>query len=175
MIEVFEGIAPTIAESAYIADTAVVIGDVTIGDQSSIWFQSVVRGDMNHIRIGDRTNIQDLCMVHVQYRGHPAIVGDDVTVGHHVVLHACTIGNRVLVGIGSIILDGAQIGEESIIGAGALVTPGTIIPPRSFVLGAPARVRRAVTNEEVARVGEGAARYLEYTRKYKEMERHRRQ
>ena len=145
MIRTFQGIKPTIDGSAFIEETAVVIGDVVIGEQSSVWFNTVIRGDVHYIRIGNRTNVQDLCVIHVAHDTYPTIVGDDVTVGHHVVLHGCTIQDRVLVGMGAIIMDGALIGEDSVVGAGALITEHTIIPPKSVVLGAPAKVKRAVT------------------------------
>jgi gamma-carbonic anhydrase len=167
MIRAFEGVSPRVADSAFVEESASVIGDVVIGDESSIWFHTVVRGDMHHIRIGNRTNIQDLCCLHVRYKAGATTLGDDVTVGHHVILHACTVSDRVLVGMGSIIMDGAVIGEDSLIGAGALVTPGTIVPPRSLVLGSPARVRRSVTEKEMDIIADAALRYVEYTRKYK--------
>lgn len=166
MIRAFQGIVPRIAATAFVADTAEVIGDVTIGEESSVWFHSVIRGDIHHIRIGARTNIQDLCVLHVRKDTNPVIVGDDVTVGHRVIVHGCTIGNRVLIGMGAIILDGVMVGEDTVIGAGALVTPGTVIPPRSFVLGAPAKVKRSATEEEIHRVLESARNYVGYARIY---------
>ncbi len=168
MIRAFEGVSPRIADSAFVEESASVIGDVVVGDESSIWFHTVVRGDMHHIRIGKRTNIQDLCCLHVRYREGATILGDDVTIGHRVILHACTISDRVLVGMGSIIMDGAVIGEDSLIGAGALVTPGTTVPPRSLVLGSPARIKRSVTQDEMDRIADAAMRYVEYARKYKQ-------
>jgi len=144
----------------------VVIGDVVIGEQSSVWFNTVIRGDVHYIRIGNRTNVQDLCVIHVAHDTYPTIVGDDVTVGHHVVLHGCTIQDRVLVGMGAIIMDGALIGEDSVVGAGALITEHTIIPPKSVVLGAPAKVKRAVTEKELAWIRESAQNYVSYARQY---------
>lgn len=166
MIRTFQGIKPTIALTAFIEDTAAIIGDVVIGENSSVWFYAVVRGDVHSIRIGDRSNIQDLSMLHVTHDTHPLVMGDDVTVGHHVVLHGCTISNRVLVGMGTIIMDGAVIGEDCVVGAGALVTEGTIVPPKSLILGAPAKVKRAVTDQELAWIRESAANYVKYSRQY---------
>jgi len=168
MIRDFEGITPKIADSAYIEETAVVIGDVMIGEESSIWFHAVVRGDVHHIRIGDRTNLQDLCVVHVTHDTHPTVLGDDVTVGHHVVLHGCTINDRVLIGMGAILMDGVVIGEDCIVGAGALVTEGTIVPPKSLVLGSPAKVKRPVTELEIEWIRESAANYIGYARRYRD-------
>lgn len=166
MIRTFQGIRPTIAESAFIEETAVVIGDVVIGEDSSVWFNAVIRGDVHYIRIGKRTNIQDLSVIHVTHDTHPTILGDDVTVGHHVVLHGCTIHDRVLVGMGSIIMDGALIGEDCLVGAGALVTEGTIVPPKSLILGVPAKVKRALTEAESAWLRESAQNYVRYARRY---------
>ncbi|HNI69236.1 MAG TPA: gamma carbonic anhydrase family protein, partial [Nitrospira sp.] len=115
MIRTFQGIKPTIPQSCFIEETAVVIGDVVMGEECSAWFHAVIRGDVNYIRIGNRTNVQDLCMLHVTHDTHPLIIGDDVTIGHNVVLHGCTIHNRVLVGMGAIIMDGAVIGEDSVV------------------------------------------------------------
>ena len=167
MIRTFQGIKPTIAETAFIEDTALVIGDVVIGADSSVWFNAVVRGDVHSIRIGSRTNIQDLSVVHVTHGTHPTVLGDDVTVGHHVVLHGCTIKDRVLIGMGAIIMDGAVIGEDCVVGAGALVTERTIVPPKSLLLGAPAKVKRPVTAAELAWIRESANNYVEYARQYR--------
>jgi carbonic anhydrase/acetyltransferase-like protein (isoleucine patch superfamily) len=166
MIRTFQGIKPTIAASAFIEETAVVIGDVVIGEESSVWFNTVVRGDVHSIRIGRRTNIQDLSVVHVTHDTHPTVLGDDVTVGHHVVLHGCTIKNRVLIGMGALIMDGAVIGEDCIVGAGALVTERTIVPPKSLILGTPAKVKRPVTEAELAWIRESAQNYVKYARQY---------
>ncbi len=166
VIRTYQGIKPTIAASAFIEDTAVIVGDVVIGEQSSVWFHSVVRGDVHYIRIGDRTNVQDLCMLHVTHDTHPLIVGHDVTVGHRVVLHGCTIKDRVLIGMGAIVMDGAVIGEDSVVGAGALVTEGTIVPPKSLVLGFPAKVKRPVTEQELAWIAESAENYIRYAKTY---------
>jgi carbonic anhydrase/acetyltransferase-like protein (isoleucine patch superfamily) len=166
MIRTFQGIRPTIPRSCFVEESAVVIGDVVMGEECSVWFHAVIRGDVNYIRIGHRTNVQDLCMLHVTHDTHPLIIGNDVTIGHHVVLHGCTIKDRVLVGMGSIIMDGAVIGEDSIVGAGALLTEGTVVPPKSLILGSPARVRRPVTDKEVAWIAQSAVNYVRYSRQY---------
>lgn len=166
MIRTYKGITPKIAASAFIEASAQVIGDVEIGEQSSIWFNCVIRGDVYHIRIGHSTNIQDGSIIHVTNGRFPTIIGNYVTVGHGVMLHGCTIKDRSLVGIGSIILDDVEIGEESFIAAGSLVTPGTVIPPRSMVMGSPARVRREVTEEEIARIDTHWRHYIEYKNNY---------
>jgi len=143
-----------------------VIGDVVLGEESSVWFNSVVRGDVHYIRIGHRTNVQDLCMLHVTHDTHPLIIGDDVTIGHHVVLHGCTVKDRVLIGMGAIIMDGAVIGEDSVVGAGALVTERTIVPPKSLILGSPAKVKRPVTQKELEWIRESAENYVRYAKTY---------
>jgi len=167
MIRVFEGITPKIADSVYIEETAIVIGDVVVGEESSIWFNTVVRGDVHQIRIGRRTNIQDLCVVHVTHDTHPTVLGDEVTVGHHVILHGCTVNDRVLIGMGAILMDGVVIGEDCIVGAGALVTERTVVPPKSLVLGSPAKIKRPVTEQELAWIRESAANYIGYARRYR--------
>ena len=166
MIRTFQGIKPTIPDSCFIEDTAVVIGDVVMGEDCSVWFNAVIRGDVNHIRIGSRTNVQDLCMLHVTHDTHPLIIGNEVTIGHSVVLHGCTIKDRVLVGMGAIVMDGAVIGEDSVVGAGALVVEGTVVPPKSVILGSPGRVRRGVSDAELAWIKESAANYVKYARQY---------
>ncbi len=160
------GKAPRIAPSAFLAEGSVVVGDVEIGDGSSIWFGTVVRGDVNHVRIGARTNVQDLSVVHVTSRTHPTSIGDDVTVGHGAVLHGCTVHDRCLVGIGAIVLDGAVVGPDAMIGAGALVPPGMVVPPGKLVIGSPAKVKRDLTQEEIASLRASAAHYVEYAASY---------
>jgi carbonic anhydrase/acetyltransferase-like protein (isoleucine patch superfamily) len=167
VILAYDGKKPVLAPSAWVAPGAVVTGDVEIGEGSSIWFQSVVRGDVNHVRIGERTNIQDLSMVHVTGGTHPTIIGDDVTVGHRVVLHGCTVKDRCLVGIGAVVLDGAVLEEESMVGAGALVPPGMVVPSGTLVLGAPAKVKRDLTAEERVFFVTSAARYAGYAARYR--------
>lgn len=143
---------PLLHPTAWVAPTATVIGDVEIGEEASVWYGTVVRGDVNFIRIGRGTNVQDNCVIHVSTGTHPTRLGEGVTVGHSVTLHGCIVHDRALVGIGSIVLDGAEIGEEAMVGAGSLVTPGTIIPPRMLALGSPAKVRRPLTDEEIERL-----------------------
>ena len=166
MIRTFQGIKPTVPKSCFIEETAVVIGDVVMGEDCSVWFNAVIRGDVHYIRIGNRTNVQDLCMLHVTHDTHPLIIGNDVTIGHNVVLHGCTIHDRVLVGMGAIIMDGAVIGEDSVVGAGSLVVEGTVVPPKSLILGSPARVKRPVTEKELAWITESAENYVRYARQY---------
>lgn len=156
MIFPFNKIGPKIHPSVFIAPQAVVIGDVEIGEDSSVWFQTVVRGDVNSIRIGKRTNIQDLSVVHVSNAEGPrpakTIIGDDVTVGHRVILHGCAVEKGCLIGMGSILMDGVTVGEGSVIGAGSLVTEGTVIPPGQLALGRPAKVIRPLTETERAMI-----------------------
>lgn len=166
MIRTFQGIKPTIPTSCFIDETGVVIGDVVLGEYCSVWFHAVVRGDVHCIRIGDRTNVQDLCMLHVTHDTHPLIIGNEVTIGHGAILHGCTIKDRVLIGMGAIIMDGAVIGEDSIVGAGALITEQTIVPPKSLILGSPAKVKRPVTVEELAWIKESAENYVKYAGQY---------
>ena len=168
MIRPFRGQHPQIHPTAFIEASAQVIGDVVIGEESSVWFNAVVRGDVFHIRIGDRTNIQDGTVVHVTNGTHATILEDEVTVGHNVTLHGCYIERGCLIGMGSIVMDDARIGARSIVAAGALVAPGTIVPPRSLVIGVPAKVKRALTDEEVAGLEVYWRNYIEYTRAYKE-------
>jgi carbonic anhydrase/acetyltransferase-like protein (isoleucine patch superfamily) len=166
MIRSYKGISPQIAPTAYIEQSAHIIGDVHIGEHSSVWFNCVLRGDVYHIRVGESTNIQDATIVHVTSGRFATIIGSYVTIGHGVILHGCTIKDRSLIGIGARILDDVTIGEESFIAAGSLVTPGTVIPPRSMVMGAPARVRREVTEQEVARIDMHWKNYIEYKDSY---------
>ncbi len=166
MIKPYRGVLPTIASSAFIEDTAVIVGDVAIHPESSVWFNTVIRGDVHYIRIGHRTNIQDLSLLHVTHDLYPLVIGDDVTVGHHVVLHGCTIHDRVLIGMGSILMDGATIEEDCIIGAGALITEGMVIPSHSLALGSPARVKRPLSEKELAWIKESAHNYVRYARQY---------
>src|SRR5437016_4227789 len=161
-LETFLRKKPTIGRNVYLARGAVVVGDVTIGDHSSVWYNAVLRGDINRIVVGHHTNIQDNAVVHLA-DDFPCLVGNYVTVGHSAILHACTVGDEVLVGMGSTILDGAIVGEQSLIGARALVTPGTKIPPGSLVLGAPAKVARQLTAEERAGLKSWAEKYVRYS------------
>ena len=160
MIKPFQNTAPKIHQTAFIAEGAVVIGDVEIGEQASVWYGSVLRGDVNFIRIGARTNIQDGCVLHVSRRTHSTILEEEITVGHRVTLHGCYIERGCLIGIGAIILDGARIGKNSLVAAGSLVTPGTEIPERSLIMGAPARVKRALLDEEIIKLEESWRNYV---------------
>ena len=166
MLRAFRGISPTIATSAFVEETAVVIGDVVIGSESSVWFNSVVRGDVHYIHIGHRTNVQDLCLLHVTNDTYPLTLGDDITVGHHAVLHGCTIKDRVLIGMGAVIMDGAIIEEDCIVGAGALITERMHVPSQSLVLGTPARVKRPLTEDELKWIKESALNYIRYAQYY---------
>jgi len=166
MLRTYRGVAPIVAANAFIEDTAVVIGDVVIGSDSSVWFHAVVRGDVHFIRIGHRTNIQDLSLLHVTHDTYPLTLGDDITIGHRVTLHGCTIRDRVLVGMGAIIMDGAVVEEDCIIGAGSLVTERTQIPPKSLVIGSPAKVKRTLTDDELSWIKESASNYSRYAQYY---------
>lgn len=166
MIRSYKGVRPTLGARAFVDVSAQVIGDVEVGDDSSVWMNAVVRGDVNRIRIGPRANVQDNSVVHVTAR-HPTVLGEEVTVAHSVTLHGCTIGRRCLIGIGALILNGAVVGEESIVAAGALVPEGMEVPPRSLVMGVPAKVRRAVSEEERAGLGSYARNYLGYKETYR--------
>ncbi len=168
MIRPYRNISPRIHCTAFVEESAQVIGDVVIGEESSVWFNAVVRGDVNYIRIGHRTNIQDLSVLHVTHDTHPLVVGNEVTVGHGVTLHGCTVRDRCLIGMGAVILDGAVIGEESIVGAGALVREGMTVRPRTLVVGVPAREARTLTDEEVERLRRSALNYIAYMNEYKE-------
>ncbi len=147
MIGSFNGIKPKIHPSVFVAKNADIIGDVTIGEDSSIWFQTVIRGDLAPTRIGKRVNIQDLSLIH-QSPDTPVLIEDDVTIGHQVTLHACTIHKNVLIGMGSIVLDNVKIGENAFIGAGSLLSPGTVIPPNTMAFGRPAKVIRNLTEKD---------------------------
>ena len=160
MLRPFRGRLPVVHPTAFVDESAQVIGDVTVGAESSVWMNAVVRGDVNRIRIGDRTNVQDGSVVHVMHDTHATVIGDDVTIGHAAIVHGCRIGSRVLVGMGAIILNGAVVGEDSIVAAGALVAENTEIPPRSLAMGVPAKVRRALSDDEVRSVLVSAENYV---------------
>ena len=168
MIKPYKGIWPRIHPTAFIEESAIIIGDVEIGAESSIWFNTVVRGDVHYIRIGARTNVQDLCMLHVTRNTHPLILGDGITVGHSVTLHGCTLKDGCLIGMGAIILDGAVIGEEALVAAGALVPEGMVVPPRTLVMGMPAKVKLELRPEEIERLRQSARNYVAYFRSYQE-------
>lgn len=167
MILKHKGFTPQLAPSVFLAPSACVIGDVQIGEESSLWFNVVVRGDVNFIRIGERTNIQDGSIIHVTRETHPTLVGNDVSVGHSVTLHGCTVHDKCLIGIGAVILDGAEIGASSLVAAGTLVAPGTKIPPQSLVMGRPGQVKRELTKEECRNIFSISERYIEYQEDYR--------
>ncbi len=167
MIRTFLGNHPRYDKTNFIAESADVIGDVVLGPKSSIWFQATVRGDVNWIRIGEASNIQDNAVVHVTNGTAPTRIGNYVTVGHSAVIHGCTIDDHVLVGMGAIVMDHAHIGSYSIIGAKALVTARTVVPPRSLVLGSPAKVIRELTDDEVASIDRYAHNYVKYSAIYR--------
>ncbi len=157
---------PTLGRDVFVADTARVIGDVHLGDEVNVWYGTVVRGDVHHIRVGARTNLQDNSVVHVTSGRHPTHIGAEVTVGHRAVIHGCTIEDRALIGMGAVVMDGAVVGQEAMVGAGALVTPGTVIPPRTLAVGSPARVKRPLTDDEVASLRRSAAHYVTLAARY---------
>ena len=167
-IYTLDGVTPTVAPDAFIAPNAAVIGDVVVGAESGIWFSCLVRGDVHYIRIGARTNIQDGCVLHVMRDEHALVLGDDVTIGHSVTLHGCTIESRCLVGMGAIILNGVHIGAGSIVAAGTLLLEGAKIPPGSLVVGHPGKVKRALTGIDQASIDAYAQRYVEYKNIYRE-------
>jgi len=166
-IRAYQGKWPEIAASAYIDPSAVIIGDVTIGEDSSVWPLCLIRGDVNYIRIGKGTSIEDGSVLHVMKDTNPLILGDDITVGHAVMLHGCTIESNVLIGMRATILNGAVIGTGSIIAAGALITERTTIPPGSMVMGAPGKVKRPVTEQDLASISMYSGRYADYKEIYR--------
>jgi carbonic anhydrase/acetyltransferase-like protein (isoleucine patch superfamily) len=172
MIADFLGRSPRFDASNYIAPTAAVVGDVTLGEGASVWFGASLRGDVHWIEVGPASNVQDNAVVHVSRGTHPCRIGAGVTVAHSAVVHGCVIEDDCLIAIGAIVLDGAVIGAGSLVGAGAVVTPDTVVPPRSMVLGAPARVVRALTDEELARNRANAIHYVRMGRLYLGVERH---
>ena len=162
MIRPYRGELPRIHPTAFIDDSAQVIGEVEIGEESSVWMCVSVRGDVNWIRIGRRTNIQDGSVVHGMLNTHPTVLGDNVTVGHGSMVHGCTVEDRCLIGMGVILLNGSHVGTESIVAAGTLLTEGMKIPPRSLVMGSPGKVKRTLTDDEVASIQGYADRYVGY-------------
>lgn len=166
----YKGISPRIHPTVFTVETAQIIGDVEIGEDSSVWFNAVVRGDVNYIRIGKRTNVQDNSVLHVTHDTHPLVIGDDVTIGHSVTLHGCTLKGRSLIGMGAVILDGAVVEEDTIIGAGALVTENMVVSSGNLVVGVPGKVRRELTDEERDGLLQSARNYIDYSNAYREGE-----
>ncbi|HKR58393.1 MAG TPA: gamma carbonic anhydrase family protein [Pyrinomonadaceae bacterium] len=167
MIRPFGSVHPQIHTTAYVDESAQVIGDVQLGSEASIWCNATVRGDMYYIRIGDRSNVQDNSVIHTRTGSHPTILEDEVTIGHSVTLHGCYIEHGSLIGIGSIVLDDVRVGAHSLVAAGSLLAPGTVVPPRSLVMGAPAKVKRPLTDEEVLGLNLFWQNYVEYVKRYK--------
>lgn len=168
MLHKFCGTSPELDSTVFCVDSADIIGDVEIDADSSIWYQVVIRGDVNHIRIGKRTNIQDGTVIHVTNKTNPTIIGDDVTIGHNATLHGCTIGSRCLIGMGAVVLDNVIIGDDVMIGAGALVTPGTIVPAGTLYVGSPAKYKRHLSVTEIESLKQSASNYLNYVARYRD-------
>ena len=157
---------PSVHPSCFVADSAQLIGSVALAQDASVWFNCVLRGDNDLLSIGPQSNVQDGTIIHVMHDTHPTIVGNDVTLGHGVIAHGCTIHDRVLIGMGAVLLNGAEIGEDSIVAAGSLVTEGARVPPRSLVMGSPARVKRTLDDGQVASILEYASNYVRYRLEY---------
>ena len=174
IIRELNGKKPQFGEGCFIAETAVIIGEVSVGEESSIWYNVVARGDVNFIKIGSRSNVQDMTMLHVTHKknaddpGAPLIIGDDVTIGHSVTLHGCTLKNGCFIGMQAMVMDKAVVGEGALVGARALVTEGTIIPPHTLWIGAPAKYKRDLTPEEIAWLKKSAGNYVRYSREFLE-------
>ena len=166
MIRKFKNILPVVDQTAYVDESAQVIGDVAIGAESSVWMNVVIRGDVNAISIGKRTNIQDLTLLHGMRGTHATVIGDDVTVGHTAIIHGATVEDRVLVGMGAVLLNGVHVEHDCVIAAGTLLTEGTRIPTRSLVMGRPGKVKRTLTDEEVAEIRWYADAYVNYRKDY---------
>lgn len=168
MIHAYRGITPRLDESVFVAPGAHIVGDVTIGRDSSVWFNTVIRGDVHYIRIGERTNIQDGCVLHVTSGVYPLVLGSNITVGHGAILHGCTIEDECMIGMGAIVLDNARIGAGCLIAAGSLVRENSQVPPGSLVAGVPATVKRPLTGSERQGLARGAENYVRYVRTYME-------
>ena len=166
LLRAYRGVAPRLGEGVFLAETAVVVVDVVLGARSSVWYGAVLRGDVYHIRIGDETSIQDNTVIHVSHGRNATLVGNRVTIGHSVNLHGCVVGDRCIIGMGTIILDSAEIGEHCIVGAGSLVTAGTRIPAGTLAIGSPARPKRDLTSEEMSWLEVSAEHYVELAREY---------
>ncbi|MFA4924046.1 MAG: gamma carbonic anhydrase family protein [Ignavibacteriaceae bacterium] len=159
----YQGMLPKVDDSVFIASGAKVIGNVEVGKDSSVWYNTVIRGDVNFIRIGELTNVQDCSMLHVTNETHPLLIGDKVTIGHSVTLHGCTVHNLCLIGMGAVVLDGAVVEENSVVAAGAVVPPNFVVPKGKLVAGVPCKIIRELTEQEIKDLGKSASRYLEYS------------
>lgn len=166
MILKYEGISPKYHNDTFIAESSDIIGKVTIGRDSSVWYGTVIRGDVQPITIGERTNVQDNVTIHVA-AAYETVIGDDVTIGHNAIVHACTVGNRVLIGMGAIVLDGAVIEDDVIIGAGALIAPGKVIPSKSLVVGSPGKIVRTLSDDDLKSLLHSSKIYVEEASKHK--------
>lgn len=162
----YEGKNPRLGARLFVAENAAIVGDVEIGDDASIWYGTTVRGDVNFIRIGARTNVQDNCTIHVSHEAWSTVIAEEVTIGHGAIVHGCRIGRGALIGMGSRVLDGAVVGESALVGAGALVAEGMQVPPRTLVVGVPARVKRELTPDEVARLDQSWRHYVDIKDRY---------
>ena len=162
----YEGKQPRIGRNVFVAENAALIGDVDLAEDVSIWYGAVLRGDIHYIRIGARTNIQDNSVLHVEHETGPVVLAEEITVGHHAVVHGCTVGRGALIGIGARVLSHARVGEQALIGAGAVVTEGMEVPPRTLVLGVPGKVKRDLTKDELARLDRSWRNYVDYKNRY---------
>ena len=162
----YEGKEPRFGSRVFVAENAAIIGDVELGNDCSIWYSATLRGDINAIRIGSRTNVQDNCTIHVTHLQWPTVIGEEVTIGHGAIVHGCTVHRGALIGMGSRVLDGAVVGESALVGAGALVPEGMHVPPRTLVVGVPARVKRPLNEEELTRLDQSWRHYVDYKEKY---------
>ena len=169
MLRPYRGVLPRVHPSAFIDDSAQVIGDVEIGEECGVWMCAVIRGDVHSIRIGRRSNVQDGTIVHAMSGSHPTTIGDNVTVGHGALIHGCTIESQVLIGMGATVLNGARVGSGSIVAAGTLITEGMAVPPKSLVIGSPGKVKRLLTHAEIADIMAYADRYVGYRVEYMKM------
>jgi carbonic anhydrase/acetyltransferase-like protein (isoleucine patch superfamily) len=163
----FRGVTPKLHESVFLAEGARIIGDVEIGEESSVWFNAVVRGDVNFVRIGKRTNVQDNCVLHVTHERHPLVIGSSVTIGHNAIVHGATVQDFCLIGMGAVILDGAVVGPYALVAAGAVVAEGFVVPEGALVAGVPARVRRSLTSSERMMLEQSALNYIRYVAQYR--------
>ena len=166
LVRSYDGKQPRFGQRVFVAENAAIIGDVELGNDCSVWYGTTIRGDVNFIRIGSRTNIQDNCTIHVSHERWSTVIAEEVTVGHGAIVHGCTVKRGALIGMGSRVLDGAVVGECALVGAGALVPEGMIVPPRVLVVGVPAKVKRPLTDEELERLDQSWKHYVAYKEKY---------